>query len=271
MKWFKHMTASKTDEKIAQLLDIAGLEGYGFYWTIIELIAAQVNGDDTVAEVTYSLPTLSRMTYSHHHKVSNLLGKLQVTGLMTVSKSELLGVVNYTISCPNILKYRDEWTSRKPKTRESLGSHSGETPDVEQKKNKIQKKMKMKEENPSSSSSKEFVFIPENDSSSTAPVSPFAKTTNDIPEDFLNLSGALGKPQVSQQEMIIWQELKSLNPPCLIQDVESARLKKSKNNLFYLKNVVCECRDERIREEHNPNRPKTNKELLDEFAEMAKR
>lgn len=129
MRWFKHMTAAGSDEKITKLIDIAGLEGLGFYWRMVEIIASQISEATEKCEVTYSLPTLSRLTYSHHHKVSNLLGKLGVTGLMVVSKSELHGVVNYTISCPNILKYRDEWTSRKPKTREQLPSNSRATPD----------------------------------------------------------------------------------------------------------------------------------------------
>lgn len=140
MKWFKHMTGSIDDEKISRLLDIAGLEGYGFYWRIIEIIAGQIGKDSEKCEVTYSLPSLSRLTYSHHNKVGNLLGKLQVTGLIDVSKSELDGRVNFTLKCRNILKYRDEWTARGEKTRESLGSHSGATPEEIQIQNKIQNK-----------------------------------------------------------------------------------------------------------------------------------
>jgi hypothetical protein len=109
------------------------------------------------------------------------------------------------------------------------------------------------------------------DTHTTPPVSPFAKTTNDVPSDFLKLSYALGKPQVSRQELIIWQELKSLTPPCRFEDVEKARKAKAKNNLSYLKNVVCECRDERIKSENDPNRPKTNKEWREEFEAMARR
>ena len=32
MRWFKHMTATKDDEKIVELIAIGGLEAYGFYW-----------------------------------------------------------------------------------------------------------------------------------------------------------------------------------------------------------------------------------------------
>lgn len=130
MKWFKHMTGTFDDEKIARYVELCGLEGYGFFWRIIELIAAQVEKDNEKCDVTYSLPTLSRLCYSHHNKVGKLLVTLGVTGLMTISKSEVAGVVSFSIKCPNVLKYRDEWTARKQKTPEQLPSNSRVTPEL---------------------------------------------------------------------------------------------------------------------------------------------
>ena len=46
MRWFKHMTASADDENIAHLIDQCGLLGYGFFWRVMELIAAQVDDSD---------------------------------------------------------------------------------------------------------------------------------------------------------------------------------------------------------------------------------
>lgn len=131
MRWFKHMTNTRDDEKIAKLLSESGMEAYGFYWAIIELVARQIEKGADKCSVTYPLPYLSRQLYLHHNKVSNLLGKLQVTGLILLSKSEVDGGVNFTITCPNLLKYRDEWTGRKPKARESLPSKSRVTPEQE--------------------------------------------------------------------------------------------------------------------------------------------
>jgi len=147
MKWFKHMTGSSTDEKIARLIDVCGLEGYGFFWRIIELIASQVEKNGDLCQVTYTLPTLSRLCYSHHHKVSNLLGKLQVIGLIDLSKIEVMGVVNYVLKSQNVLKYRDEWSSRKVKTPEQLPSNSRATPEQENRtEQKIEQKQKQKKE-----------------------------------------------------------------------------------------------------------------------------
>ena len=133
MRWFKHMTDTKSDEKIASLISMAGMEGYGFYWSIIEMVAKQIDKGSDKCSVTYPLPYLSRQLYLHHNKVSNLLGKLQVTGLILLSKSEVNGGVSYTITCPNLLKYRDEYSDRKAKeklkNREKLPTNSRQTPE----------------------------------------------------------------------------------------------------------------------------------------------
>ena len=53
MRWFKHMTHSAYDEKLSQLRDEYGLEGYGFWWSIVEIIAAQVDENEQTS-VTFS-------------------------------------------------------------------------------------------------------------------------------------------------------------------------------------------------------------------------
>ena len=98
MKWFRHMTASHTDEKLCAVLDEVGLEGYGFWWILVEVVAGQVGPKENRCCVTYSLPQWSRLLYCHHHKVSKYLGSLQGNGLVTVENVE--GKVRVTI--PNL-------------------------------------------------------------------------------------------------------------------------------------------------------------------------
>ena len=131
MRWFKHMTATKDDEKIVELIAIGGLEAYGFYWAVIELIARQMEKESDKCSVTYPLPYLSRQLYCHHNKVTNLLGKLQVTGLMDVNKIEIDSRVNFKITCANLLKYRDEYSKRKDKTLDNIPTKSGEATEQE--------------------------------------------------------------------------------------------------------------------------------------------
>lgn len=122
MRWFKHMTNTRSDERISALIDKCGMEGYGFYWAVLEIVANVMDKTDR-CEVTYSLTTWSSMLLLHHHKVRYLLGNAEVTGLMSV---RCVGS-NWTVKIPNLLKYRDEWASRKSSTRELLGSNSGVT------------------------------------------------------------------------------------------------------------------------------------------------
>jgi len=131
MRWFKHMTAAKDDEKIVELLAIGGLEAYGFYWAVIELVARQMEKESGKCSVTYPLPYLSRQLYCHHNKVTNLLGKLQVTGLIDVDKIEVDGRVNFKLTCPNLLKYRDEYTTKKTKNRDNIETISRQTQEQE--------------------------------------------------------------------------------------------------------------------------------------------
>lgn len=101
MRWVKHMTASHTDEKLCAVLDELGLEGYGFWWMLVEVVAGQINPKESKCSVTYSLPQWSRHLYCHHNKVGKYLGNLQGNGLVTVETVE--GKVRVTI--PNLQSY----------------------------------------------------------------------------------------------------------------------------------------------------------------------
>jgi len=53
MRWFKHMVASSRDEKLDMLRAEFGMEGYGLYWLILELLAEKVNEKNDTS-LTYS-------------------------------------------------------------------------------------------------------------------------------------------------------------------------------------------------------------------------
>ena len=61
MKWFKHQSTARNDEKIARLEDRCGLEGYGFYFKMLELVAEAIDQSDK-CEVTYSMSRWGRQT-----------------------------------------------------------------------------------------------------------------------------------------------------------------------------------------------------------------
>lgn len=159
MRWFKHMTATRRDEKISAYLDDAGknsIEAYGFWWMLLEIIADQMSKDDAKCFATYSLPQWSRLLSSHHNKVIKYLSMLENSGLIHVSKesmdqlpndypsvtppvtSPLLGGVTggvtdkyrkgkLRVTVPNLLKYRDEYSKKSGQTPDNVRSKKQNT------------------------------------------------------------------------------------------------------------------------------------------------
>jgi hypothetical protein len=128
MRWFKHMAHSHNDEVLSELMDKFGAEGYGVWWLILEKIAGLM--DETPRTFArFSLKVWATSAKVSVKKLQSLVTFLEKSGTFIIKMDgEYL-----SIDCPNLLKYRDEWTERKSrnenKTPEKLPSHSGETPD----------------------------------------------------------------------------------------------------------------------------------------------
>lgn len=118
MRWLKHLTDAHADEKMAMLRAEAGFEGYGFYWFILERIAKQIDGDDGKTSLTYPIKFWSSLAGVSTRVLKRLAETCAKLDLFSVKFSGNL----MTIDCPNILKYRDEWTKKKVR-------NSGATPE----------------------------------------------------------------------------------------------------------------------------------------------
>lgn len=138
MKWFKHQTNARNDEKIAHLEQLAGLEGYGFYIKLLEIVAESMDGSDKCS-LTYPLSTWSHQLYIHHNKVSKLLGKCEVAGLVNIKYHEGNGNVRIEVIIPNLLKYRDNHTK-------NLQVTSKQEVDKDKEEEQIQKEKKKEQE-----------------------------------------------------------------------------------------------------------------------------
>lgn len=113
MRWFKHMTNSSLDEKLARFMDKYGLEAYGFFWRVLEAIAENVDETDR-KHVEYSSKTWCKLLGIRPQTFRKLISESEVSGLFQVCfNSDLIRVES-----PNILKFRDEWTRKKSKTPE---------------------------------------------------------------------------------------------------------------------------------------------------------
>lgn len=129
MRWFKHLSTSQEDDIMAELISEFGAEGYGVWWIILEKIAVQVDEKDT----TYC--RFSAKKWAGFGEVSTQRFRKVVKFLD--EKMSTFSVVDdgkyIRIECPNILKYRDEWTKKKRKnsgeTPEKLRSKSGVAPE----------------------------------------------------------------------------------------------------------------------------------------------
>lgn len=119
MRWFKHMTASANDEKLSRLMDVAGLEGYGFWWRVVEIVGEGMdeNGKTTV---TLSVRRWCNLIGIRPQTLAKLMRNADEIGLFCASFAEVSHKerkrsedVLLTVNIPNILKYNDEWTRKK--------------------------------------------------------------------------------------------------------------------------------------------------------------
>jgi hypothetical protein len=110
---------------MSNFIDKAGYEGYGIYWAILEVIGTLMtkeNGWKTSA--TYPLTRWATLLQLHRTTMSKYMGYLRVTGLMLVTYSG----DTMTVDCPNLLKYKDEYSKKSGHTPDIVRTHSGQTP-----------------------------------------------------------------------------------------------------------------------------------------------
>ena len=121
MKWFKHMTASFNDEKLSLMVDELGMEGYGFWWRTLEIIAEKLgeNSESLETFCSFSAKKWGNFYGFSPKKFEKFVRIFEKFELFTVKFSEN----SITIDIPNILKYKDEWFRRKCK-------NSGVTPEA---------------------------------------------------------------------------------------------------------------------------------------------
>ncbi|MDQ7835498.1 MAG: hypothetical protein RDU24_08960 [Humidesulfovibrio sp.] len=166
MRWFKHMTCSLRDPKIAQLIALKGMAGFGSYWAVLETIAEHVD-ERGITSASYPLRHWQRVLGMFHARHAfDMLRTMAELNLITLkinsntspTSSEL--AVNFdstspqhntnfdATSCqqpgnlvfvdmPNILKFRDEWTRKRGKTPEPLRSKEVDTDTEKEQKKKI--------------------------------------------------------------------------------------------------------------------------------------
>lgn len=145
MRWFKHLSRAHLDEAHTALIAEHGLECYGFYWLLLEVVSESMDKTDKCS-ATHPLPQWSRLLYSHHNKVAKYFSALAGSGLIEVhtqcgtqslpyplpsgyptpyptpyppvttpSNGKVAsesGQSKVKVTIPNLLKYRDEYSKK---------------------------------------------------------------------------------------------------------------------------------------------------------------
>ncbi len=152
VRWLKHLCLAHEDDQLGPFLEDHGLEGYGFWWLLLELIGAPIEKGSVPALVHSETKWASDLhtsvrTFRKLHDSLVLRGLIQSeiidesslnsskfartlqpppSGCKTKGRQNYLQSISIRlrITVPNLLKYRDEWQIRSGATREFLPSHS---------------------------------------------------------------------------------------------------------------------------------------------------
>ena len=108
MRWFKHLVNSWEDEKLADITIDHGLEIYGFWWRVLEIIAKQMDSSQKT-NCKYPAKVWGRFCGVSAIKFRKLAGVLAKAELIILKNSEN----DLDINIPNLVKIRDEYTEKK--------------------------------------------------------------------------------------------------------------------------------------------------------------
>ena len=108
MKWFKHFTDAYNNEKLSRIVETFGLEGYGFWWRLLEIVAAKIDESDetTVVFSAKKWGSLFGLSAKKFERMAEVFAQHNLILLDFCPQG-------YVVNIPNLLKYRDEWTKRK--------------------------------------------------------------------------------------------------------------------------------------------------------------
>lgn len=112
MRWIKHLTNSWEDEKLAAITSEHGLEIYGFWWRILEIIGKQMDASSKT-DCQYSAKTWGKFAGISAKKFQKFARILAEKKLIFIES----GCSEIKINVPKLAEYRDEWSQRQYNTR----------------------------------------------------------------------------------------------------------------------------------------------------------
>ena len=88
MRWFKHYSNATDSTKLSFLISEKGIEGYGFYWLLLELLCAKFDGTQRVIALSFD-EVLAKFRLNNRRKLVGLLevlDKLELIPNKTIGK-----------------------------------------------------------------------------------------------------------------------------------------------------------------------------------------
>lgn len=107
------MADAHDDECMAEMIDEFGMESYGRWWVLLEIVAKQMDRGSEQALATYPLMKWRRLLQHYRQSSLNLwLIFLESSGKISIDYDKIKPNL-LTIEIPKLLKIRDEYTNRK--------------------------------------------------------------------------------------------------------------------------------------------------------------
>lgn len=104
MKYFKHDSDAAQDAKLRRLRLKYGMEGYGVYWFILELIARNVDKHNLTFELEHDAELIAADAGIHYERVEDMMRYMVELGLFEN--------VNGIIRCLKMASRTDEYTQK---------------------------------------------------------------------------------------------------------------------------------------------------------------
>ncbi len=128
MRWFKHLSNASEDEKLAELIEIHGAEGYGIYWMILEKIADKMVKGKTSTNCKYPASKWAKICGKNPRGMNKFYETFAYLKLMKISYIDNSSK-HIDIDCHNLLKYRDEYSKKSGQKPDIILTDFGQTPD----------------------------------------------------------------------------------------------------------------------------------------------
>ena len=119
MKYFKHDSDSSLDAKLQKVIIKYGMEGYGLYWLMIEMIARNVNKNNLTFELEHDAEIIGSMSGIHVEKVQEMVTYFVSLNLFDQNQG--------IIRCLKLATRTDEYTQKLLQSVETVGRLSGES------------------------------------------------------------------------------------------------------------------------------------------------